>query len=117
MINLEKKDLEAVLITISTFSDKGVLTSGLLSESLTFGTKRKLQKIHKEVYKIYKEFIEDKTKLVEEFKDDKEKLESEYQELLKEKVVINAEPILFSMLENVSTEKNYDFDIIEKIAV
>lgn len=117
MINLENSDLEKVLLTISTYNKDSKLVGGLLSEELTFGTKRKLQKIHKATYEKYTEFVADKEKLAKEFKDKPEELEKEFQELLKEKVKLDVEPILLSALENVSTKNMYDFEIIEKIAM
>lgn len=117
-IELEKSKLEPVLLTISTFdANSGILVGGLLKENLTLGTKRKLQKIHKGVYKAYQEFVEDVNSLKKECGEDKEKLEKELKELLEEVVKIDVEKIQFSLLENVPTTENYNFDIIDKITM
>lgn len=122
MLEFKKSELESVLLTICAYSapkegEVQKIVSGLLIEDLTLGTKRRLQKIHKLVQELYKEFIEDFKKAQELCGDDKERLEKEVLELLDETVKIDAEPILFAHIENVSTSNNYNFDIIEKIAV
>jgi len=118
MLIFKKSELEIVLITISAYNkDTKLLIGGLLNENLTLGTKRRLQKIHKNLYIHYLEFIEDFKKVQEECKEDKEKLEKEIQELLDEKVEIDVEPVKISLIEDVSTSDNYNFDIIEKFAI
>lgn len=122
MIKLEKSKLEPTLLTISSYSapkegEVQKMVSGLLMETLTLGTKRRLQKIHKEAQKAYSQLIEDAKEVNKECGEDKERLKNELEELLKETVEIDAEPILMSFIENISTTNNYDFDIIEKIAI
>ena len=118
MIELKKSELESTLLSISTYDVKTQeLLRGLLKEDLTLGTKRKLQKIHKKVHVEYEEFIKDFKKLEIECKGDKEKFEKEVQELLNEVVKLDCEPISILLIENISTTTNYNFDIIEKIAI
>lgn len=118
MIILNKSDIEPVLITISVYNkETNELIGGLLKEDLTLGSKRKLQKIHKEVYKLYLELIKDVKQIKEVCKDDEEKVKKELEELLKEQVKVDVEPLQFSFLENVSTKANYNFDIIEKFTI
>lgn len=117
MIKLEKSDLFPVLITILAVDSKtGVAISGLLTENITLGTRRKLQKIHKKALAAYQELQVDEAAAEKECGEDKEKLEKELKELHKELVTIDVEPVFMSSLENVSTKNNYNFDIIEKLA-
>lgn len=115
MIKLENKDLEVVLLNISSYKD-GSLSGGLLLEELTLGTKRKIQKIHKAVHAKYIEFMGDRKELLEKLKDSPEELEKEFQELLKEEISIDVQPFDFAQIENISTKNVYDFDVLEKIA-
>lgn len=118
MIKLEKHELEPTLLLISTYDKEGKkLESGLLSEAISLGTKRRLQKIHKELYKNYLELIEDVKQNQKECGEDQEKLKKENEELLKEVVEINAEPVSLALIENITTNTNYNFTLIEKIAV
>ncbi|OPZ92353.1 MAG: hypothetical protein BWY74_01626 [Firmicutes bacterium ADurb.Bin419] len=115
-IELLKSELEITLLTLATYNKEGQIISGLLSENLTLGTKRAIQKIHKKVYEAYKEFLEDAGEIKKLAETDKEAAASELQELLKEKVKIDAQPFLISKIEDISTTANYNFEIIEKIA-
>lgn len=122
MIELKKSELESLLLTISTFSppkegEKQVMISGLLMENLTLGTKRKLQKIHKAALNEYTELTKDVETIRKECGEDVEKLKKELLELFNESVKLDAEPILFSFIEGISSTTNYNFDIIDKIAI
>lgn len=131
MLEFKKSELETALLTICAYSspkegETQKIVSGLLIEELSLGNKRRLQKIHKLLQELYKEFIEDFKKLQEACKigenDKKEpiydikKLEKEVQELLDEVVKIDAEPAQLSQIENITTTKIYNFEIIEKFA-
>jgi hypothetical protein len=121
MIELKKSEIEATLLTICVYSlpkenETQRMIGGLLSENLSLGTKRRLQKIHKLIVQEYKDFIEDFKKLNEECKDNKEKLEKEKKILLDEIVKLDIEPAQLSQIEAISTSNNYNFEIIEKIA-
>lgn len=128
MLTFKNSELEQVLFSISSYDkDSGKLVGGLLNEALTLGTKRKLQKIHKPTHKLFEEFVEDFKKIQEACKTgeneknepiyDQEKLKKEVQILLDEEVKVDAEPIQLFQIENISTEQNYNFDIIEKFAI
>lgn len=118
MTNFKKFELERALLQIATFNpETKEMVSGLLSENITLGTKRKLQKIHKKLEVAYLELIEDIKKVQEVCSEDKEKLNKEIQELLNEDVSLEFEPIQYSQIENVSTSHIYNFEIIDKFAI
>lgn len=118
MIQLTKSDLQPVLLTIVAIDpETGKMVAGLLTENITLGTRRNLQKIHKKALEVYKELIEDDKAIRKECGEDKEKLDKELKELLSEIVKLDVEPIKLSSLDNVSTSVNYNFEIIEKIAI
>jgi hypothetical protein len=117
-LELEKSQLQEVLLTISAYnSETKELVGGLLSEDLTLGAKRKLQKIHKSVLSLYTEFTEDVKTLQKECGDDKEKLQKEFNELLKETIKLEIEPVSLAQIDNLYSKNRYNFDIIEKIAL
>lgn len=117
-MKLLKSELESVLLLISSYDNTTKqLVSGLLSEELTLGTKRKIQKIHKAVLLVYQELVEDAKQVKTECGDNEEKYNEELKTLLLEEVEIDVEPFLISAIENISTSTNYNFDLIEKIAV
>ena len=118
MAEFKKSELELALLTISAYNPKTLeLVSGLLKENITLGAKRRLQKTHKRINEVYKEFIEDVKTIKEECGDDKEKFKIEISELLNETVQIEIDPVDISLIENITTSDNYNFDIIEKITV
>lgn len=66
-IVLKKSELLPTLLQIAAYSNKkenaGMLVGGLLSENITLGTKRVLQKIHKGIHKEYEQFIKDREEI------------------------------------------------------
>ena len=129
MIELKKSELEQALLTISTYDSKTKeLINGLLKENLTLGTKRKIQKIHKAIYTVFQEFVEDFKEIQKacekEEKNEKgepvydiEKFNKEIQILQDEVVKLDVEQFQLSQIENIPTTSNYNFDIIEKLAI
>lgn len=118
MLTFKKSQLEAALMQLSIYDkETNKLIGGLLSESLTIGTKRRLNKIHSKLSEHYNELIKDYEELKNECKDNQDKLKNELKELLEETVQIDIEPVPFTMIENVSTSSNYNFDIIEKFTI
>jgi hypothetical protein len=117
-IELKKSELQSALLIIASYDGKtGELMSGLLKESITLGTKRKIQKIHKKLQEAFKEFLQEIEEIKKETGENKEKQDAEFKLLIEEKVKIDAEPFLLSQIEDISTTTNYDFDIIEKLAI
>jgi hypothetical protein len=118
MIKLKKSELEQALLQIASFNpETKEMSGGLLTENITLGTKRRLQKIHKALIPIFQEFIKDLDEVKKEAGEDKEKLNKEIEELINEEISIDAEQVSLSLIENISSEANYNFDVIEKLAV
>jgi hypothetical protein len=118
MIKLKKSELEQALLQIASFNpETKEMSGGLLIEEITLGTKRGLQKIHKSAVSAYQELIEDIKTIDKECGEDKDKYQRELKELLEETVELQVEPIKWAFLENISTKANYNFDVIEKLAV
>jgi hypothetical protein len=116
MIKIKKSDLEAVLLTIATYDPQTQKQiGGLLIESLSLGTKRKLQKIHQKAVDLYKEFVSDLKEIQETYKEDNDTKLKELNVLLAEEISIDVEPFDISQLDNVITSNNYSFEILEKI--
>lgn len=120
MIELKKFELNPLLLQISTYksNEDGTNTpiSGLLFENLPLKEKRKLQKIHKEAYKHFQEFVKDHDELREKLKDNKDELEKELIILINETVKIDLDKVSMVAIEEVSSSTSYLFDLIEKIA-
>lgn len=119
MIILEKSQLEEALMSIVSYSspkegEPQKIVGGLLQENLSLGTKRRLQKIHKKLVEAYKEYVEDIKSIREEYKEDPSKAEEEFKILLKEEIKIDEERVKLENIEQVNTDKVYNFDIIEK---
>lgn len=117
MITLKKFELQEALLTISAFDpETKKMVSGLLMEDLSLGTKRKLQKIHKKLHEAYTEFVNDVKEIQEKLKDDAVNMEKELKILIEEDVNIDSEFASLANIESISSEKNYNFEIIEKFA-
>lgn len=106
-MKLKNKDIEPVLITLMVFKDEKP-AGGLLTENITLGLRRKLQKIRTEILKKYEEFKKDL--------EDAQK-EGEKEELLEEEFEISCEPASMALIENIQTANNYDMDVVEKFAI
>lgn len=107
---MRKDKIFSCLLHISSFDTKTDLPiSGLLFENITLGTKRKLQKIQKELMGFYAEYQE-------HLKEATEKGPEEVAILNAEEVTLTSETVSMAMIEAIQTDKNYDFDIIELFA-
>lgn len=117
MIEIKKEQIEETLLTIAAYNkDNRQIIYGLLSEDISLGTKRKLQKIQKFLIKEYSQFIEDKQEILKEFEDQKENIEKELKELHDEKIFIPEEFVSIEAIENIKSKNNYNFEIIELFA-
>lgn len=115
MITLKNKEIESALIQIAGFNDKGQMVSGLLTENISLGLKRRLQKIHADLVEHYKTLQTDSETLKKEC-EDAVKLAKEMEDLNNEEVKIDREFVSLEMIEAIQTTQNYDFELIEKIA-
>lgn len=111
---LENKFVLPILLQILSYdreTDKE--SGGLLTEEITLGTKRRLQKIRSELLKQNGEI----QKAVEEIEkiEDSELKSKELEELKDETFTINAEPVSLEMIENIKSKVNYDMILLEKI--
>lgn len=114
MIELTNKNLEQAMITIAGFDKDGKVIAGLMTEKISLGLKRRLQKLHKELSPKYQEYLQDRAQIETECKD--EKKEAELKLLDEEAVKIDLEFLSLAMIEAIDTEAIYDFDVIEKFA-
>ena len=107
MIELLKSELESVLITLNAVNGDGK-NVGLLHEKISLGLKRKGQRIFETVMPELERY----KKELGECKGN----ESEIKELNNEVVKFDVSKLSLSMIEEIESEYNYDFRIIEKIA-
>lgn len=105
---IKKGELEKVLIQISGRTSDG-RDVGLIYEKISLGLKRRLKQIAKELNGHFEQYRID---LVEAQKAG----DKEVTILNKEEVLIDQEKVLLSMILEIESETNYDFDLIEKIA-
>lgn len=118
MLKLKNYEIEQALVQIVAFSPKTSLpVTGLLTETLSLGAKRRLQKLHTKLLEKYKEYADDIKEIEKECGDDLEKRSKEIDQLNNEEVTIDAEPVDLKSIEAITSAQNYDFGIIEKFAV
>lgn len=106
-MKIKKGHINAVLLTIITYKE-GSEHSGLLLENLPLSLKRRLNKIRTELLEQAKEIEKD----FEEVKDKPEEIKI----LLDEEIELRQEPVSLEMIEAISSQTNYNFEIIELIA-
>lgn len=112
-MTIKKSQVVPLLSNIAMYSKDGQMISGLLKEKITLGTKRRLQKIQKQLISEYEQLKKDVEQIKSECKSEDQ--EKEIQELMNEEINLNCEKISFSQIENLETESCYDFDLLEKI--
>jgi len=111
---LENKFVLPLLLEILSFNpETNKETGGLLTEELTLGTKRRLQKIRAELLKQNEE-IRKAIEEIEKIEDSELKLK-EIKDLEDETFTINAEPVSLEMIENIKSKTNYNMILLEKI--
>ncbi len=115
-MKIKKKNINLILLTILTFDNTGKATSGLLTEEMSLGTKRKLQKIRNELLKLSTELNTDHQEVINKTKGNAVELDKEVNELVEEEVTLTCEPVVLSEIEKIKTNQNYDFDLIELIS-
>lgn len=111
---LENKFVLPILLEILSFDQQtGKESGGLLTEEITLGTKRRLQKIRAELLKQNEEI----RKSIDEIEkiEDSELKSKEIKDLEDETFTINAEPVSLEMIENIKSKTNYNMILLEKI--
>jgi len=114
MIELKKRDLTPTLLTLAGYNKEGKMVQGLLTEKVTLGLKRRLQKIHTEASKHYEEFQKNLAE-VNKLEEGPIK-QKELTDLLDEKVTLQAEKVSMELLEKIESEAVYDTAVLELIA-
>jgi len=115
MIEAKNSDLKSILLTLAGFNKDGKMVQGLLTENVSLGLKRRLQKIHTEAGKAWTEFQKD-VKDINDSKESDEVKEKELEDLFNESIKINAEKASMEFIENIVTSKFYDTTTLELIA-
>jgi hypothetical protein len=120
MLTFKNFELSQSLIQIEAFDSKtGQVISGLLTEKISLGLKRKLQKIQGALIEKYKEYqkniegVEAEAKLNDWDEATKTK---EFIELAEEEVTIDLDHADIKFIEAIETSHNYSFALIEKFA-
>lgn len=116
-MKIKKRYINDILLQIHTFEiETGKPISGLLTENIGMGLRRKLQKIRKELLAANQEVIEQVNELKERFKDDEPKLLEEFTTLSEEEVTLNADYAMLSEIDKIESATNYNSELIEMIA-
>lgn len=108
-MKLKNREIEPLLMSIMFFKD-GNPDGGLLTEKITLGLRRRLQKIRQALilqYEVFKKDLEDAQVAGKQ----------EIEILMDEEFEIQCEPVSMQMIEEIESTTNYDMSIIEKIAV
>lgn len=106
-MKIKKGFINAVLLTILTYRD-GKEHSGLLLENIPLSLKRRLSKIRVDLLREAQEMQKD----FEEVKDKPEEIDI----LMNEEIEINHDFVSLEMIESITSETNYNFEVIELIA-
>ncbi len=114
MAKFKNNELMGVLLMLAAYDKKtGVITRGLLNETMSLGLRRRLQKIRNAFLAKHNEFMED-LKPLDTLPDGEEKT-TELNRLFNEEVEVSFDPADMSMIEAIETSINYDMDLLEKI--
>lgn len=116
---IKKSEIIPLLMQIGVYSQEtGALIGGLLSEKLTLGTKRLLQRIQKALQLEYEQFEKERNEVfnLEKEGKTKEEVQKELLDLLNEDVTLEIERLDIKKIEEIETNANYEFSLLEKIA-
>lgn len=117
-MKIKKKFIKPILLMLLSFDAKTQQpVTGILIEEMGLGLKRKVQKIRNELLKHSEELEADGNEISEKLKDKPDEIQKEFEELLNEEITLTSEPALISEIEKIQTKCNYDFELIEMIAV
>jgi hypothetical protein len=115
-MKLKNKEVLPILLEILQFKkvDEGSnVETGLLTEELTLGTRRRLQRIREELLEKNKEIEKDALEISK--LESEEERNKEFTDLADEEFTLKSEPVSLELLENVKTKENYDMILLEKI--
>lgn len=113
-MKFKNSEINQILMLLAQYNAKdGTMVGGLLSEKMTLGLRRRLQKIRAAFLVKHEELVKD----AEEIKKLPEaEQEAEFKKLFDEEVEITFEPASLEMIEAIDTNANYEMTLIEKIA-
>lgn len=106
-MKIKKGHINAILLTLLTYQE-GKEYSGLLLENIPLSLKRRLSKIRIDLLKHSEEIQKD----FDEVKDKKEEIEI----LMNEEIELNHDFVSLEMIEGITSEVNYNFEVIELFA-
>jgi phage terminase Nu1 subunit (DNA packaging protein) len=106
-MKIKKGHINAILLTLLTYQE-GKEYSGLLLENIPLSLKRRLSKIRVDLLKQSEELQKD----FDEVKDKKEEIET----LMNEEIELNHDFVSLEMIEGITSEVNYNFEVIELFA-
>lgn len=108
-------DIIPILSTLLVYDPEAKKeVGGLLTENLSLGLKRRLQKIRTDTLKHYEQLVKDEKEVRE--KATPESLDDELKKLFNEEVEIHQDYASLALIEMIETKANYNFDAIEKFA-
>lgn len=108
-------DIVPILSTLLVYDPEAKKeVGGLLTENLSLGLKRRLQKIRSDTLKHYEQLVKDEKEVRE--KATPETLDEELKNLFAEEVEINQEYASLAIIEAIESKANYNFEAIEKFA-
>lgn len=114
MAKFKNSDITRVLIMLAAYDPKtGAIVGGILSEKMSLGLRRRLQKIRNAFLEKHNELTED-LKPINEMPEGEERL-AELKKLYDEEVEITFDPASLEMIEAIESPVNYDMDLLEKI--
>jgi hypothetical protein len=113
-MKIKNSEITPLLVTLVTYNkETGAMVGGLLSEKMSLGLRRRLQKIREALLAKHTEFVKDMEEVNELPEGERS---AEGQKLLDEEVEVTFEPASLAMIEAIDTAANYDMALIEKIA-
>lgn len=114
MAKFKNSEVVGVLIMLASYDQKtGAIVGGLLSEKMSLGLRRRLQKIRNAFLEKHKELTED-LKPINEMPEGEERL-AELKKLYDEEIEVTFDPADMGMIEAIESTINYDMDLLEKI--
>lgn len=105
MIELQKKDLLELCLSIAGFNNEGVLYKGLMIEELPLSFKRRARKIHTALIAEYHQYNTDLAEC---------KTQEEIDVLNSEVVKIDSEKLSIDMFDSITTKQVFNFELLEK---